>query len=127
MLRNNEFDAHVPHLAIIETVSVLRGLVGASKLTESRAEGALQDLVQLPVVRHPHEPLLEWVWQLRANLTAYDATYVALAETLDATLLTCDARLARAPLADVTVELVESAPLVGKSRSCLEACFSRTA
>jgi predicted nucleic acid-binding protein len=107
-LRNHEFDAHVPHLAIIETVSVLRGLVRASKLTESRAEGALQDLVQLPVVRHPHEPLLERVWQLRGNLTAYDATYVALAETLDATLLTCDARLARATLADVTVELVES-------------------
>jgi predicted nucleic acid-binding protein len=107
-LRNHEFDAHVPHLAIIETVSVLRGLVRASKLTESRGEGALQDLVQLPVVRHPHEPLLDRVWQLRGNLTAYDATYVALAETLNATLLTCDARLARATLADVTVELVES-------------------
>jgi predicted nucleic acid-binding protein len=109
-LRNHEFDAHVPHLAIIETVSVLRGLVRASKLTESRAEGALQDLVQLPVVRHPHEPLIERIWQLRANLTAYDAAYVALAESLGATLLTCDARLAGAPLADVTVELIGSAP-----------------
>jgi predicted nucleic acid-binding protein len=62
----------------------------------TRAEGALQDLVQLPVVRHPHEPLLERIWQLRANLTAYDAAYVALADSLGATLLTCDARLVQA-------------------------------
>jgi predicted nucleic acid-binding protein len=62
----------------------------------TRAEGALQDLVQLPVVRHAHEPLLERIWQLRANLTAYDAAYVALADSLGATLLTCDARLVQA-------------------------------
>jgi predicted nucleic acid-binding protein len=108
-LHNHEFDAHVPHLAIIETVSVLRGLVRASRLTESRAEGALHDLVQLPVVRHPHEPLVERIWQLRANVTAYDAAYVALAESLGATLLTCDARLGRAPLTGVTVEVVGAA------------------
>lgn len=105
-LVDHEFDVHVPHLAIIETVSVLRGLVRAAKITEFRAEGALQDLVQLPVVRHPHEPLLERIWQLRANLTAYDAAYIALAERLRATLLTCDARLARTPLTDVTIEVV---------------------
>jgi predicted nucleic acid-binding protein len=92
------------------TVSVLRGLVRASKLTASRAEGALQDLVQLPVVRHPHEPWLERIWQLRGNLTAYDAAYVALAAGLGAALLTCDARLGRAPLAGVTVEVVGVAP-----------------
>jgi predicted nucleic acid-binding protein len=109
-LRNHEFDAHVPHLAIIEAVSVLRGLVRASKLTASRAEGALQDLVQLPVVRHPHEPLLERIWQLRTDLTAYDAAYIALAESLGATLLTCDARLGRAAIAGVTVEVVDVAP-----------------
>jgi predicted nucleic acid-binding protein len=105
-LVDHEFDVHVPHMAIIETVSVLRGLVRAAKITELRVEGALQDLVQLPVVRHPHEPLLERVWQLRANLTAYDAAYVALAERLRATLLTCDARLARTPLTGVTIEVV---------------------
>jgi predicted nucleic acid-binding protein len=105
-LVDHEFDVHVPHLAIIETVSVLRGLVRAAKITEFRAEGALQDLVQLPVVRHPHEPLLERIWQLRANLTAYDAAYIALAERLRATLLTCDARLARTPLTGVTIEVV---------------------
>jgi predicted nucleic acid-binding protein len=104
-----EFVAHVPHLAIIETISVLRGLVRASKLSESRAEGALVDLVELPFIRHPHEPLLERIWQLRTNLTAYDAAYVALAETLDATLLTCDRRLGGAALSSVTVEVVPAA------------------
>ena len=58
------------------------------------------------VVHAFHEPLIERTWQLRADLTAY----VALAESLGATLLTCDARLAGAPLADVTVELIGSAP-----------------
>lgn len=101
-----EFVAHIPHLAIIETTSVFRGLVRASKLTESRAKGALLDLVELPFVRHPHEPLLERIWQLRANLTAYDAVYVALAEALDATLITCDRRLGPAAPPAITVDVV---------------------
>ena len=61
------------------------------------AEVALLDLRALDLERHAHEPLLERVWQLRQNLTACDAVYVALAEALEAPLLTCDARLARAP------------------------------
>ena len=61
-------------------------------------------------MRHPHEPLLERVWQLRANLTAYDAAYVALANRLRATLLTCDARIARMPLTGVTIEVVHPGP-----------------
>ena len=105
-LIDHEFVVHIPHLAIIETTSVLRGLVRASKLTESRAQGALMDLVELPFIRHPHEALLQRVWQLRANLTAYDAAYVALAETLDATLVTCDRRLGRAAPTSITVEVV---------------------
>ncbi len=105
-LMGDEFAAHIPHLAIIETVSVLRGLVRASKLTESRAQGALLDLVELPFTRHSHEPLLDRVWQLRANLTAYDAIYVALAEALDATLVTCDNRLGRAVPAIIRVDVV---------------------
>jgi predicted nucleic acid-binding protein len=106
-LLHHEFDVHIPHLAVIETASALRALVRMSKLSESRAHGALQDLVELPAVRHPHEPLLERVWQLRANLTAYDAAYVALAESLDATLVTCDRRLRRAPLPGITIEVIE--------------------
>jgi len=107
-LLDHEFQVHVPHLAVIETASVLRGLVQGSKLTETRAQAALQDLVELPLVRHPHEPLLQRVWQLRSNLTAYDAAYVALAEALDAPLVTCDARLGRAPLRGVTIDVISS-------------------
>ncbi len=88
---------------------MLRGLVRASKISESRAGGALVDLVELPFVRHPHEPVLQRVWQLRANLTVYDAAYVALAETLDATLVTCDSRLGRAAATSIMVEVVPPA------------------
>jgi predicted nucleic acid-binding protein len=74
-------------------------------LAPERGEVALQDLLALDVHRYSHEPLLARIWELRANLTAYDAAYIALAEVLDAPLLTLDARLARASghLARVTV------------------------
>jgi predicted nucleic acid-binding protein len=70
------------------------------------AASALEDLRALDVQRHSHEPLLDRVWALRDNLTAYDAVYVALAEALDTTLLTCDGRLARAPGMARRIELV---------------------
>jgi len=60
--------------------------------------------------RHAHEPLLDRVWELRENLSVYDAVYVALAEALDAVLLTCDRRLARAPSFAARVELVRPRP-----------------
>ncbi len=87
---------HVPHLAIIEVSSVLRGWVRGGLLAGSRAESALIDLADFPATRWPVEPLLSRLWELRDNLSAYDAAYVALAEALEATLLTADARLARA-------------------------------
>ncbi len=105
-LEGMDFQAHLPHLAAVELASALRGLVRAGKLTASRAAAALQDFQELPLCRHPHEPLLARVWELRENVTAYDAVYLALAEALDATLLTCDARLARAPVSDARIELV---------------------
>lgn len=71
-----------------------------------RADGLLADLGRLPLVRYPHDPLLARMWELRENFTMYDATYVALAETLGATLVTCDARLGRAPLPGVEVVVV---------------------
>jgi predicted nucleic acid-binding protein len=108
-LIDHEFVAHIPHLATIETTSVLRGLVRVSKLSEPRAKAALVDLAELPFIRHPHEPLLQRVWQLRTNLSAYDAAYVALTETLDATLVTCDSRLGRAAPSSITVEVVPPA------------------
>ena len=70
------------------------------------AMAALQDLRSLDLERHPHEPLLDRVWALRGNLTAYDATYVALAEALGSVLLTCDAKLAHAPGVGRRAELV---------------------
>ncbi|WP_417564048.1 type II toxin-antitoxin system VapC family toxin [Microbacterium sp.] len=88
-------DLHIPHLADTETLSVLRGLVVGGVVSSARAEQALSDLSDLPVRRWPALPLFERVWQLRANATAYDATYVALAEVLGARLVTADERLVR--------------------------------
>lgn len=100
---------HLPHLAIVETTSVLRGWVLGGHLPPERARAALTDLAAFPGTRWPAEPLLPRVWELRDNLSAYDATYVALAEALDATLLTADARLARAVHGHATcgVELLQ--------------------
>lgn len=72
----------------------------------SRAQDALRDLSCLPMRRHAHGFLLPRAWELRDNLTVYDAVYVALAEALDATLLTSDARLAAAPGVRARIELV---------------------
>jgi predicted nucleic acid-binding protein len=88
---------HVPHLVDIEVVQALRRYVREGEIEADAAELALDDLRALDLQRHAHEPLLQRVWDLRKNLTAYDAVYVALAEVLDAVLLTCDRGLARAP------------------------------
>lgn len=88
-------DLHIPHLAVVETTSTLRGWVRAGRLPARTAAMALNDLADFRALRWPAEPLLPRIWELRDNLTAYDAAYVALAESLDATLLTADARLAR--------------------------------
>lgn len=88
-------ELHLPHLAVIETAAVLRGWVRRDEVSEQRAAAALVDLADLPAQRWPGEPLLARMWELRDNVTAYDASYVALAELLDAELLTTDQRLAR--------------------------------
>lgn len=88
---------HVPHLVDVEVAQTLRRFVRAGELDAPSAAAALEDLRALDLERHAHEPLLDRVWGLRDNLTAYDAVYVALTEALGATLLTCDSRLARAP------------------------------
>ena len=89
---------HAPHLLDVEVAQVLRRLEHRTELTAARAEEALEDLRALRVVRHAHLPLLERVWELRSNLSAYDALYVALAEALDAPLATTDQRLQGSPL-----------------------------
>jgi predicted nucleic acid-binding protein len=97
---------HVPHLLSVEVAQVLRRLVASGDVPRSRAVGALDDLADLDAERYPHEPFLPRMFALRANLTAYDAAYVALAETLAAPVVTFDRKLARAPGNRATVELI---------------------
>jgi len=97
---------HVPHLADVEVAQAFRRYVRDGDLDAAAAGAALSDLGSLDLERHAHDPLLQRVWALRENVTAYDAVYVALAEALDTTLLTCDGGLARAPGMRDRVELV---------------------
>jgi predicted nucleic acid-binding protein len=97
---------HVPHLIDLEVAHALRRYVREGDLDPAAALVALAVLRDLDLERHSHEPLLDRVWALRDNLTAYDAVYVALAEALETTLLTCDFRLARAPAVGARAELV---------------------
>ena len=97
-----------PQLVDLEVVSVLRRLTLSGQLPESRSLLALADLVDLPIQRAAHEPLLPRCWELRANVTAYDAGYVALAEVLGAVLVTTDERLARANGPQCTIEVLRS-------------------
>ena len=86
---------HAPHLMDVEVAQVLRRYAAAGEIKPGRAAEALDDLADLPITRHEHVLLLPRIWQLRHNATAYDAAYLALADLLDATLMTRDARLAR--------------------------------
>lgn len=86
---------HAPHLLDIEVTQVIRRHAASGGIEDARGQAALDDLVDLPIRRYAHDFLLPRIWELRNNLTAYDAAYVALAEALDAPLLTRDGRLAR--------------------------------
>jgi predicted nucleic acid-binding protein len=86
-----------PHVIDLEVVSAWRRLVAAGHLDDRRARLALADLGSLRLERVPHGPLMDRCWELRDNLTVYDAAYVALAELMEVDLLTADARLAAAP------------------------------
>jgi len=98
-------DLHAPHLLDVELLHSLRRLVGTGRLSEDRAADARADFAELAVVRYGHEPLANRAWELRDNLTASDAVFVALSELLAAPLVTCDARLAEAPGLQARVEL----------------------
>jgi predicted nucleic acid-binding protein len=95
-----------PHLIDVEITQALRRKVARGEVSESRGRVALESLAFFPIRRYPHGPLLSRVWELRNNLTAYDAMYVALAEALDAPLLTRDQRLAAAAGHHARIELV---------------------
>ncbi len=97
-----------PELIDLETTSVIRRQSRAGHLDLRRAGLALADLVEMPLRRASHLPLLERCWELSENLTVYDAAYVALAEVLDVVLVTADARLAKAPGPRCEIELLAS-------------------
>jgi predicted nucleic acid-binding protein len=97
---------HAPHLIDVEVAQVVRRYAAAGELDAERGREALADLADLPLLRYPHDLLLPRIWELRHNMTAYDAAYVALAEALGAPLLTRDRRLAAAPGHHAQVELV---------------------
>jgi predicted nucleic acid-binding protein len=96
-----------PHLIDLEVVSVWRRQAAAGLMDARRADLALQDLADLPLKRAAHEALIDRCWQLRHNMTIYDAAYVALAEALDVPLVTSDRRLQRASGSRCTIELIE--------------------
>ena len=97
---------HAPHLIDLEVAQVLRRYMVSKLLRADRARQAIDDFMALDIEKYAHEPLLNRIWQLRANVTAYDAAYLALAEALAAPLLTFDAKLANAPGHSARVELL---------------------
>jgi predicted nucleic acid-binding protein len=95
-----------PHLLDVEVLQVLRRYFLAGEIKSKRGQQAIEDLGDLPITRYPHDLFLRRIWDLRQNITAYDAVYVALAEALGATLLTRDEQLAAAPGLKATIEVI---------------------
>ena len=85
-----------PHLVLVEATNILRRLERSKELTRLEATAAQRDLVRLDIELLPFEPFADRVWDLRQNVTCYDAWYVAVAEAFDLPLATLDRRLARA-------------------------------
>jgi len=108
-LREDAFDLHAPHLLDVEVLSAVRRVVAAGDASPARATEAVADLADLPIERYGHYELIPRIWELRENFSAYDATYIALAEAIaddGAALLTADARLARAADAHTDVRVL---------------------
>ncbi len=105
MLKRRE-TFHAPHLLDLEVAQVVRRYCNSGGMTEDRGRQAIVDLSDLPVTRYRHDIFLQRIWQLRHNVTAYDAVYLSLAEALGAPLLTRDARLAASSGHGAMVELV---------------------
>ncbi len=99
-------DLHVPHLLDVEVTAALRRRVRLGQTDVEVATEVMADLADLAALRWDYEPLLRRVWELRENVTPYDAVYVVLAEMLDAPLVTSDARLSRAPGLNCRVEVL---------------------
>lgn len=97
---------HAPHLIDAELAHVIRRSAARGEIDEERGRAALQDLADFPLYRYPHVSLLRRIWEVRHNLSAYDAAYVALSEALDAPLVTRDRRLAAASGHRARIELL---------------------
>jgi predicted nucleic acid-binding protein len=102
-------DLAAPELIDLEVTSVLHRALCAGRVNRRRAEQALNDLGDLPLSRSPHLPLLDRVWELRARMGPYEASYVALAEALGAVLVTADIGLSRARGLRCQVDLLTQA------------------
>ncbi len=105
-LFRDEDELHAPHLIDVEVLQGLRRLVRMGEVSSGRAVGAIADLSDVDLHRHPHVDLLDRAWKLRDNVSAYDAVYIALAEALDAPLVTCDGPLAASPGHTVQIEAI---------------------
>ena len=105
-LFNPQETLHAPHLLDVEIAQVIRRYAASGEISAERGRAALSDLADFPLRRYAHDFLLQRVWDFRNNLTAYDAVYVALAEALDAPLITRDRRLAAAAGHQARIELV---------------------
>lgn len=106
-VREHDYDLHAPHLIDAEIGQALRGKVLGRTLKTTDAMKALAELDRVPIERYPHRPFADRAFAFRSNLTFYDALYLALAEALDATLLTRDAALAKVARRSVDVALVD--------------------
>ena len=106
LLEDPALGVHVPHLVDVEVTSALRRITRSGDIDAGEAEAALDDLRALDLHRHSHEALLDRAWTLRESVSTYDAMYIALAEALEATLVTCDARLHRVKGVNARMELV---------------------
>lgn len=104
---SDDGDLHAPHLIDVEILHALRGMVMRNEITSDRAADARTDFADAALLRYPHEPLSDRIWALRHDLSAHDAAFVALAETLGAPLLTTDARLAGSSGHHAEIELFE--------------------
>ena len=102
-----EDELHSPHLVDVEVTQGLRRLVRAGEVSADRAADVIADLADLDLHRHAHLDLLTRAWKLRENVTAYNAMYVALAEALNAPIVTCDTPLAKAPGHRARIEVIE--------------------